>query len=230
MAGASARVSNRVTGVVFEAAKVGAVVWGVLAVDPWVQQTFPDLPTGWRYAISAVCQVLILEVVLQLAFGWPRIDLRWMAHGDATPLRALVLNASRRTKVAESIDLELQVPTTGWLGHQLLRASMRWGVILRIRADEAPIDPSVERSSQRDGAAAVRPSTTTHGVDIELGPAPIRPGSWHWAEIKWTVTDFPDGEFNIEYQLYVPDKPGLTWLLHLIRVQRSAQTIRVVRK
>lgn len=225
-------MKDRIGGVVVEAAKVGVVVCCVLALDPWVEQAFPDLPAALRYAVTAVPEVILLEVILQIIFGWPRIDVRWTEHDDAASVSSLVLRANRRTKVAQSVDLSVHASTSGWVGHQILRLWMRAGVMLRIMADEAPISPAVERSSKRDNVATVHPADDTHGVDVQLGPAPRRAGSWHWAEVRWNVTDFPspDSDFNIDYRLVVPNRPTLTWVLRFIWVRPSARTTRIVRK
>jgi hypothetical protein len=224
-------VSNRIGGVVIEAAKVGVIVWAVLALDPWVAQVFPDLPAGLRYGISAIPQALVLEAILQIAFGWPRIDVHWCEHGETKPLSSLVLRANRRTKAAQSLDVDIQAATTGWIGHQLLRWWMRSGVTLRIRADEAPISPAVERSSKRGNIAAVRPADYSRGFDVELGVVPKRPGAWHWGEVRWSVIDFPnpDADFNLVYELHAPARPVLSWLLRFTWVRLDAKTIRVVR-
>jgi len=198
--------------VVFEAAKVAAVVWIVVVVDPLLEETFPRVDAGWRYLVSAVLFAALLEGGLQLLFGWPRIVVEWSCKTSDVSSSRITARIPQRKIDSQAFELRVSTPTGGWLGYQVLRLLMLLGVTLQIRVDRAAVLPSVENYHTIAGVPTVTPDSVSRGFNVALGSAPSRPGTWHWARVTWADDGhLDDVECNIDYVLWHP-----SWLARCV--------------
>lgn len=209
-------MTNRIASVLGEAAKVGAAVWVVLTVDPWVAENLPELNVGWRYTLSTIATVVLLEIVLQLILGWPRISIQWEAKGESAPISSIVARATRRNTNSQVFAIKVLIPPSGWVSYQALKLLMLPDVTLQIRIDRAGAVPTVEKSSLDGTAATVTPDSESHGVAVKLGRAPRRPGKWHWADVRWEVSNATAGvDMNVDCVLHHP-KPAVRIILGVL--------------
>lgn len=229
MAGASPLLMNRVFGVLGDAIKVAIAAWGALWIVPWVEETFPTVGRPGGFLIAAVVAAVVLEILLQLIFGWPRIRIEWSVKGEAAPLSEVVARIRPGNSESQVFLLKVSTPSGGWLGYQLLRRCMRGGVQLRIRIERALIVPTCELSSKTEGAIAVTPDDVFNGFNVDLGPAPRRPSLWHWAEVRWRDESTSIGdEFNIDYSFH-HERPVVRLILNaLVWRSTNANRFRVV--
>lgn len=196
-------MNNRIASVIWEALKVALTIWGVLAVDPWVEVTLPKVEAGWRYLISAVVAATLLELILQLALGWPRIKIQWEDKGESAPISGIVARVSKRKKVSQVFILKVSTPPGGWLGYQIMKLWMRLDVSLQIRIERVAVTPTVERSSLTHNIPSVTPDDESNGVTIKLGSPPRRPGKWHWADVRWEIGELLNGvDVNVDCVLH----------------------------
>lgn len=229
MAGASSLLTNRIFGVVLDAAKVAVAAWGAIWIEPWTAETFPTLGEPVHFLISAVIAALVLEIVLQLIFGWPRIKIAWSEKGSDVPMSEIQAKFRRTNATSQVFCLKLSTPPAGWLGYQVLRFYMLAGVQLQIRIDHAAIKPICETYSKRDEVPTVIADNSSHGVIVDLGRAPKRPGSWHYADVRWTDEGTPaNDEFNVDY-VFHHKNPIVKFLLNrLIWRSKNARHFRSV--
>lgn len=196
-------MNNRIFGVLGDALKVAGAAWGVLWLEPWTDQAFSNLDKGWRFLISAFIAAIFVELVWQLVLGWPRMEVHWAARGEDVALTEIRAKASKRKPDTQAFHLRISAPSKGWLGHQILRLWMCFGVTLQIRIEQASVVPSVEDSHKVDTRPTTVPDNESKGFGIELGRAPRRPGHWHWADVRWRDESSPPGvSFNVDYVLH----------------------------
>lgn len=224
-------MKKRLGGVAYEAAKVAVIAWGVLFFDPLVESLLPGWNEGLRYLLSALVGGVVLEAILQFAFGWPTLSATWSIKDDAVlPEREFVARMDLRSKVTQVMNLSVSASSGGWLAHILLRLIVGSDSTLHIRIDESPLEPFVDYSSERNGQDAVVPVDSTHGFDINLGEVPERAGQWHWAVVRWQAKVFPDGlPFNVYYNLGHQNRHRRFWM-KLLRISSNVRTLRIVRK
>lgn len=223
-------VTNRLASVLGEAAKVGVAVWVVLTADPWVAQNLPALNAGWRYALSTIITVLLVEILLQLILGWPRISILWEAKGEAAPISSIVARATRRNPNSQVFVVKVSIPPSGWVSYQALRLLMLFDVTLQIRIDRAGVIPTVENASLNGTAATVTPDLGSHGVTVALGRVPRRPGKWHWGDVRWEVGNASVGvDMNVDCVLHHPWLPVRIILGMLVRRTTNVRHFNVER-
>jgi hypothetical protein len=204
-------------------------VWVVLWADPWVASALPDLGPGWRYLISAALTATVLEFVLQVLLGWPRITVRWEEKGRPIPITTIGARMTRRKPDSQVFVLHVRTSDGGWLGYQLLRALMRFRPALRIRIDQATVVPTAEYGSQVLGQMTVSADNESKGFVVDLGAAPRRPGEWHWADVSWRNNNMPSGlEVNIDYVFDHPSRLVRVLLSAMVRRPSNAKNFQVV--
>lgn len=213
-------MKNRIGPVLWEAVKVAITIWVVLALDPWVENNLPSLDAGWRYLLSAIAAAIILECLLQLVLGWPRLVVEWEVKDESAPINSIVARGTRRKPNSQVFVLKILTPPGGWLGYQTMKILMRLKVTLQVRIDRAGVVPTVERSSMVGTVPTVTSDAASNGVSIELGTAPRRPGKWHWANVRWEIGNAQDGvDFNVDYVLH--HKSRFICMLLRVLVMRS---------
>lgn len=223
-------MTHRITSVLGEAAKVGVAVWIVLAVDPWVTKNLPELNAGWRYALSTIAAVVFMEILLQLILGWPRISIQWEAKGESAPISSIVARATKRNSNSQVFVVKILIPPSGWVSYQALKLLMLFDVTLQIRIDRSGAVPTVEKSSLDGTAATVTPDTGSHGVVVQLGKLPRRPGKWHWADVRWEVSNAAVGvDMNVDYVLHHSNRAVRTILGFLVRRPTNVRYFNVER-
>lgn len=220
-------MSQRLKAIVHETAKVAVVAWVVLIADPWLQTSLPNLGPGWRYAASALITALILECVLQFAFGWPRVNVCWVDNTTPAPVRSIYLTNYEYKDATQTLTLRISTARCGWLGRKYLKMVLGNESTLRICVDQATIKPTVDDCSYNGKVPAFSADADSKGFNIRLGPSPKRDGNWHWGYIFWTDVRLPENtEVNIDY-LIVHPKSLNQFLLKFIRVSSNADSIQV---
>lgn len=229
MAGASPHLTNKIPGILADALKVAIAASGAIAIDPWVEQTFPALGKPLQTLVAAIIAAAILEGLLQLLFGWPRINIAWSVEGEDAPILEVVARIRRNSKESQVFNLKISTPAGGWLGYQLLRWYTTSGAQLHIRIERASIVPTCEHSSKADGVPTVVPDDRSNGFIVDLGKAPRKPGHWHWAKVRWRDEATPVGDdFNIDYVIHHPSRFKMFFLNALIWRSKNASRFRVV--
>lgn len=232
MAGASPLLTNRLVGVLGDALKVAIAAMATLWIEPWTASTFSAAPTAVRYLIAAVIAAVVLEFLLQIVLGWPTIKIEWtdkLASAPISEVRATVRPSSSESQV---FHLDISTASAGWVGNQALRLLFRTGATLNIQIERALVVPTCE-SSSKDGTGSSGVPTVTandplNGFSVRLGQAPLHPGIWHYADVRWRNESTPLGtEFHINY-LFDHSKPAVKMLLNLIRRSTNANRFRVV--
>ncbi|TQJ40602.1 hypothetical protein FBY33_2669 [Arthrobacter sp. SLBN-112] len=223
-------MKNPFFGVLSEAAKVAVAVWVVLWAEPFLESSMPSIDAGWRYLLSAIFTAVVLEVLLQIVFGWPRVDVQWGVKGEDAPIaNALVARVTKRKPDSQVFSLRISAPSGGWLGYQILKLWMLIGVKLQIRIERASVVPSVENSPKVNGLPTVKSDDESKGFCIDLGRAPRRPGQWHWAEVSWRDEATPNGiEINIDYVLHHKNAILRSLLFIFVRKSSNARHFQVV--
>ena len=229
MAGAPPLLTNRLFDVLLDALKVAAAVWGAVWMEPWVEQSLPNAGKAIQYLIAALISAFLLELCLQIVFGWPRIKITWSVKGEDAPINEIVARVRNSNPNSQAFSLKISTPPGGWLGYQALRLCMRFGVRLQIRIDRASIVPTCDDSSKVDDVPTIMADNSSHGFVVDLGKAPRRPDQWHSANVRWRNQSTPIGDtFNIDY-LFHHDKPLVKFFLNLIlRRKTNARFFRVV--
>ena len=229
MAGAPPLLTNRIFGVFGNAIKVACAVWGALWVEPWVEQTFPNAATAVNYLVAAVGAAVVLEILLQIFLGWPRVKIMWTIKGEDAPISEIVARVRSRNQNSQVFSLRISTPSGGWLGYQLLRLYMLLGVKLQIRIERASIVPTCEASSKTSDVVTVTPDDDFNGFTVDLGKAPRRPSPWHWADVRWMNESTPTGdEYNIDYVFHHKNYILKFLLNTLIWNSTNARSFRVV--
>ncbi|MFP3579999.1 hypothetical protein SB659_10500 [Arthrobacter sp. SIMBA_036] len=222
-------MTSKIYGVLGNAFKVAIAAWGTISIDPWAEQTFPLLGKPIQFLIAAIIAAIILEFLLQVIVGWPRIRVEWRDKAEDAPITEIVARIRQSNSESQVFSLKISAPGGGWLGHQLLKLYTRSGAQLKICIEQASIVPTCELSSKVGGAPSVMPDDSSNGFTVELGKAPRRPGPWHWAEVRWRDESTPVGdEFNIDY-VFQHKNPLVKSLLNvLIWRSKNASCFRVV--
>lgn len=199
-------MKHRVTSIAREALKVAVTAWAVLSLDPWVAATFPNIGPGVRYFVSALVAATVLEALLQLVFGWPRIEVRWYDKRDEVAVDSIVARVTKRNPSTQVFAMRVSAPPSGWLGYQVMRALMRTRPTLQVRIERAGVKPTVESASLMNGKPTVVADDESGGFRVDLGSAPRRAGEWHWADVRWRNVSMPPGmEVNVDVLLYHPN-------------------------
>lgn len=230
MAGTSTLLRNRIAGVFGDTVKVAIAAWSAVWIEPWVEQTFPTVGTPLQYLIAALIAAATLECVLQIVLGWPRIKIVWAVKGEDVEITELRARVRKRNLSTQVFTLKISTPRGGWLGYQLLRAYMHLGVELRIRVERALLVPTREDGgSKSNGLPTVLPHDASNGFTVDLGPAPSKPGPWHWADVRWRNEGTPTGvDFNVYYTFHHKNHIVKHLLNCLIWRSKNASRFRIV--
>lgn len=222
---------SRFLSTLVEAAKVGLVAWGVLAVDPLLETLLPTWPLLVRYLLGVLVGALVLEFVIAVFLGVPRVHVRWFVPGDPKPLSSIDITTTRRAKASGPFTVKVLIPPTGWLGRWSLRKLLVPELVLRIKVQTAPLRPFVDDSDEYNEFPTVLPNDETRGFDIDLGSALPRVGEWRWAEVRWDLTHVPENsEFTVEYEWHHPRTLIRGLIAALVRKPDMVETLRVIRK
>jgi hypothetical protein len=229
MAGASPILTNRILDVIRDAVKVAFAAWGALSIEPWAGATFPTLGKPLQFLLAAVIAAAVLEFLLQIFLGWPRIRITWSIKGEDAPISELVARVRSANSVTQVFKLKISTPSSGWIGYQVLRLYMRLGGVLQIRIERASIIPTRESSSKSESLPTVTSDDASNGFVVNLGQAPRRPGPWHWADVRWRDEATPIGDdFNIDYVFHHERRLVKFFLNILIWKSTNARYFRVV--
>lgn len=221
---------SRIAGVLGDAMKVTIAAWSAIWIEPWVEQAFPAFGTPLHYFIAAAIAAVILECILQIVLGWPRIKITWSVKNEDVEIAEIVARMGKRNPSSQVFNLKISTPNGGWLGYQLLRAYMHLGLELHIRVDRALLVPTREDGvSKTDGLPTVLPHDASNGFVVDLGSAPRKPGPWHWADIRWRNEGTPTGDdFNIYYVFHHRNAAVKRLMNCLIWRSKNARKFRVV--
>lgn len=223
---------SRFVATLVEAAKVGVLVWGALCVDDTVKTMFPTLPDGVRYFAAAMVGALVLELVIAIVLGVPRVQVQWFAGGDGEELQMIDIASTRRAMASGPYTVKVVIPYTGWLGRIALWAFVPRGSLMRIRVPNAPVKPFVENADEYDSLPTVTADDSSRGFVINLGSDRPRSGEWRWAEVRWQLTRLPEepGKYNIDHVLDHPNLFRRLLIKLFIRKPRLVKKLRVRRK
>lgn len=222
-------VTNRIGPVLQEAVVIAAGIWVVLAMDPWVERNLPNLDVGWRYALSAIAVAVIAQALIQLFFGWPRLTIHWELKGESAPISSIVARGTARRPDSQPFVVTVLIPPGGWIGSLAMKLITRCNVTLQIRIERAAVVPIVERSSMVGSKPTVVPDPNTNGFIVNLGKAPLRPGKWHWATVRWETSQAtPGAEVNVDCVLHHENRAMRT-LLGLVQKKTNVNQFHVER-
>lgn len=197
-----------------EAAKVAVVATASFTIEPLFEQVFPYLNQVIRFFLCAAASALLLEFVLVVLFGWPRITIVWELKDET--VRALVARFSPRKPSSQPFNFKVEATNCGWLGYKLLRLLLGKDSELRVAIDRAQLFPICEQSSQTLGRPAVLSQESIGGFGVRLGELPELPGPWHYAIVRWENRGTPSGEeFNVRYKFENPSNVR-RWILNRI--------------
>lgn len=220
-------MNSRFLGVLADAAKVAVAAWAAISGEPWVEKILPEAGEPLRYLIAAIIAAVVLELLLQLVFGWPRIVIEWADKGESVPISEVVARVRSVNSESQPFTLKVSVPRGGLIGSLLLRWWTR-RARLQIRIDGALVVPTCEYPSKRASVPTVAADDESNGFVVDLGPVPRRSGLWHHATVRWRDESTPEGDFNIDY-VFDHDKRFVGFLLnHLIWRTKNAKQFRVV--
>lgn len=221
-------MKNRFIGVLLDAVKVAVAAWAAIYVEPTVSEILPTIGAPAQYFIAALLTAAVLEVVLQLIFGWPTIAVTWNVKGEEGPISEVIARIRPASSESQPFTLKVSVPNGGWLARLALRSAISPGVLLQIGIERASVVPTTENSYKANGVPTTVPDDQTNGFLVDLGRPP-GPGPWHWAEVRWRDESTPtDDGFNILCSFRHP-KPFQQLLLNLsIRRSMNARKFRVV--
>jgi hypothetical protein len=224
-------VSRLAEGLV-EAIKVGLVAWGVIALDPTLAEWFPDTPSLVRYLVAVLVGALLLELLIAVVLGVPRVHVQWFSPHDPQPLEKLDIESTRRMMTSGPLHLKVVIPPAGWIGRGLRRWLLGSRVQLRIKLPNAPLDPFVDDSSEdADAFPMVKPNDQTCGFDIGLSTSLPRAGDWVWADVRWKLTKIPaGGVFDVQYEWHHPNTAKKWLIAVVVRKPRLLTTLRVIRR
>lgn len=157
MAGAPPLLKNRFIGVLLDAVKVAVAAWAAIYVEPGVSKLLPTIGEPLQYLIAAFIAAAVLEALLQIVLGWPRIEVEWTDKTEDVPISGIVARIRPANQESQPFALTVSTPSGGWLGYQVLRLWMRLGVRLQIRVESALVVPTCEYPSKRGGVPTVMP-------------------------------------------------------------------------
>lgn len=230
---------NRLVSVIWQTLKTAGTVWLVLFFEPWLEKVLPGVHEGWRYLVVALVGALVIEAGDRYIFGWPVIDVRWMEGKEYVETTTLVARISSDTKASQVFDVVVSTRQAGLLTYWLFRLFTKHGLNMQIKMERMDATPMVEDSTRerRRGSAnqirkipTVLPDAETCGFNITLGEAPERPGTWHWAAVRWEPDAMKEEiELNIDYVL-LHKNPFVRFWAKFIWKSKNVDKIRVVEK
>lgn len=221
-------MKNRFLGVLLEAVKVAIAAWAAIYVEPTVSEILPTIGAPLQYFIAALLTAIVLEVALQLLFGWPRIKVVWSDKGEGSPVSEVIARIRPGSSESQVFTLKVSVPKGGWLARMVLRSVIGPGVRLGIRIERASVVPTVENSYKDNGVPMTTADDETNGFTVDLGRPP-GPGPWHWAEVRWRDEATPrDDDFNILCSFQHPEPFKQNLLNLFIGRSMNAHKFRVV--
>jgi hypothetical protein len=213
-----------------EAGKAFVTAWAVVALDPWLGEQLPRVPELLRWGLSALVCAVLLEIVLVVAVGRPRLFIHWSVYGDPADIHQIVAKVSANHPESELFNFKLALSRRTWLGGWVLRGLLKGRTQLRVLLTQAELIPTVEGSSYEGEVPAVIADRRTKGVSTRLINPPKRPGEWRWAEVRWEATSFPESSTtNIDYELFHPSRRMRLLLKLCIGVSSNVDTVRVIR-
>lgn len=228
MAGASSHLNNRFIGVLLSAVKVGIAAWAAIFVEPTVSEILPTVGAAAQYAVSALFTAFVLEVLLQLFFGWPTIAVTWIDKSEEVPISEVAARIRPGSSESQPFRLKVSVPPGGWLSRLVLVRAIRSGVKLGISIEQAAVVPTRENSYKLNGVLTVTPDDASKGFVVDLGRPP-KPGPWHWADVRWRDESTPrDDEFNIVCSFQHANPTTQFFLNTFIRRSTNARKFRVI--
>lgn len=215
-------MTDQFRGVLGDAIKIAAAAWATFWAEPWTDR-LTWLPEPLRFLLAAVVAALVLEVLLQIVGGWPKIRIEWRDPNDSVPLQEIRANFRKSTSSSQVFKVVISAPPGGWLGHQLLRLLMRADLTLLIQVQKASITPNRESSSddERGSGKAITPDDSLCGFRVRLGAAPQYSGPWHYGEVRWRAeVALPQDQFPINYLLH-HEKKFIRFAMNLV-IRRSS--------
>ncbi|WP_417555513.1 hypothetical protein [Microbacterium sp.] len=217
---------DRLWSILRETAKVAVVAWGVVVFAPLL--TAFD-PIG-QYVVATIVGALLLELILAFLLGPPRAKTIWSIPGDPVAIEEIVVRTTARKPTTGLYSLKIVIPPVSLIGMINLRLLMLFRPTLAIVLPEARMRPEVRTSRVRDYPTVIA-NSSTHGFDIDLGPALTRAGDWHWATVLWTCDEeHEDVNLHMDYRW----KHRHWWVRVLlwvfIRRPRNVNNVRLVRR
>ncbi len=212
-------------------AQIAVAAVGIVAVDPFLETQLPEAPDGVRYALSAFAAAVLLELIRTFIAGRPALRFEWRVAGSPDVVDRLDLKASVLQPDSEQYELKLHCDARSLVASWILKAAARHGIRVLVTTRQAPIIPTIERSSFEGPDEACSFDAASSGVSISMLTPPRRSGEWHTATLSWEVRDVSmKSETNIEYEIQHA-KPRTRLLFHvLIRRLSQVQSVCVVRK
>jgi hypothetical protein len=212
-------------------AQIAVAAVGIVAVDPFLEIQLPEAPDGVRYALSALGAAAVLELIRTFIAGRPILRFEWRLAANPEVVERLDLKASVLQPDSEQYELKLHCEARSLAASWILMAAARQDVRILVTTRQAPIIPTVERSSFEGSDEACSFDAAANGVIISMLTPPRRSGEWHTATLSWEVRDVSmKSETNVEYEIQHA-KPLMRLVFRvLIRRLSQVKTVSVVRK
>lgn len=224
-------MKGRFKGVLKEACKIAVAAWSVTWIEPQVGKFMTDVNPAVTFLISALLAAVILEILLQVVCGWPRLNIEWSEKNIQVPIADIDARFNPKTSSCQPFRLDLMLPEQGWLGFQILKWLLTKGVTLEVSIQTVSVFPTCEFSSKlsKGDLPAVRSIDRLRGFSITLDDFPSRPGRWHHADVRWRKEGEPGGDgFNIDYHLHHENWRIKLLSRLLVRCTSNAHSFRVI--
>ncbi|VXB74286.1 hypothetical protein [Pseudoclavibacter sp. 8L] len=181
-----------------------------------MSETLKAIPEPWPFLVAALMAALVLEILVQVFLGWPRLKIEWVDKADDAVLASIVVRITKRRPDSQVFALKITSIGGGWLGYLLLRGLMTMRVQLQVRVDRVDLVPTCESTSFCADLPTIRAEDSFHGFIVDLGRAPKRPELWHYADVRWRNISTPTREeFNVDY-VFHHRCPVVKFLLNLV--------------
>lgn len=224
-------MNSKFSEILIESLKIAGATWIVVWADPWTAKTFPTFPVSLRYLLSAVIAALVIEILMQIIFGWPHIDIRWRdeAQKSEVEIREICAHIRPSNPNSQAFELNVSSKSNGFFGRFFLKQISKNGTKIHIKIVTASVVPTRETSSKIGGNPAVEELAEHGGFSILLGDPPRRPGEWHFAKVRWRneSTQFNIG-FNVDYVLENSSCKAKNFLFKLVRISSNVDQFRIV--
>lgn len=223
-------MSGQIGALLRDSSKVALATWAVSGIEPHLEDCIPQTPEFMRVLIAAVIAGLILEFILQILIGYPRINIEWTERGDHNTLSELAARIRPSNRESQLFTLKVSVATGGWMSEKMIKWLLFRDLEAHIEVHGIMAESMVESSSRTslNGNSAVLPDSAGTGFKIALGNPPSSAGLWRWADVRWVDGgSLPGSEFGINYSFLHPNAKKALIANTLFSVRSKTKKFRI---
>lgn len=187
---------DRFSDVLRSTIKTAAAAWGVVALEPWLDKTFPQLPVVLSFLIASIVSALLIEILYLFILGRPTVKIEWKNINNDSIGGTVVAKmrddvqdyGDQVTAISQPLRIVITTLHGSFVGNWLFRKVCSSESVLVVNIDNAPVEVTCESSTRTKQGNCALVSSGSAGVSVTLGDVPFKPTTWRVVELRWNAT------------------------------------------